>query len=110
MQNGVRLVGRTGGALKEIIDSIRTIADRVTTIAESAREQSTGLSELNSAVSELDMTTQKNAAMFEQTSAASSDLRDAAQALRQNVGRFKLGSRAEDWSAEKAGTRHAASA
>ncbi|AWI83907.1 hypothetical protein CEW88_09595 [Alloyangia pacifica] len=110
VQNGVRLVGRTGGALKEIIDSIRTIADRVTTIAESAREQSTGLSELNSAVSELDMTTQKNAAMFEQTSAASSDLREAAQALRQNVGRFKLGSRAEDWSAETAGTRHAASA
>ncbi|SDH60449.1 methyl-accepting chemotaxis protein [Alloyangia pacifica] len=104
VQNGVRLVGRTGGALKEIIEAIRTIADRVTAIAESAREQSTGLSELNSAVSELDMTTQKNAAMFEQTSAASSDLRTAAQGLRQNVGRFTLGSRTETW----AGTEEAA--
>ncbi|MCA0942413.1 methyl-accepting chemotaxis protein [Salipiger pacificus] len=115
VQDGVRLVGRTGGALKEIIDSIRTISDRVTAIADSAREQSTGLSELNSAVSELDMTTQKNAAMFEQTSAASSDLRSAAQGLRQNVGRFTLGSRAESWTAgdtatEKAASRHAASA
>ncbi|WP_226621100.1 methyl-accepting chemotaxis protein [Alloyangia pacifica] len=98
VQNGVRLVGRTGGALKDIIESIRTIADRVSAIAESAREQSTGLSELNSAVSELDMTTQKNAAMFEQTSAASSDLRSAAEGLRQNVGRFTLGRRGESWS------------
>ena len=32
-----------------------------------AREQSTGLSQLSSTVSELDMTPQKNAAMFEQT-------------------------------------------
>ncbi|MBE9635302.1 methyl-accepting chemotaxis protein [Salipiger mangrovisoli] len=98
VQNGVRLVGRTGGALKEIIESIRTIAERVTAIAEAAREQSTGLSELNSAVGELDMTTQKNAAMFEQTSAASSDLQSAALALSQNVGRFTLGSAPETWS------------
>ncbi|WP_353472683.1 methyl-accepting chemotaxis protein [Salipiger sp. H15] len=102
VQNGVRLAGRTGGALKEIIAAIRIIAERVTAIAESAREQSTGLSELNSAVSELDMTTQKNAAMFEETSAASADLRRAALGLRQHVGRFTLGSGAESWEGAEA--------
>ncbi|ANT59458.1 hypothetical protein AYJ57_03210 [Salipiger sp. CCB-MM3] len=101
VQTGVRLVGRTGGALKEIIASIRIIAERVTAIADSAREQSTGLSELNSAVGELDMTTQKNAAMFEQTSAASSELRRTAQGLRQNIERFKLRGEADGWAPDE---------
>ena len=63
---------------------------RVSAIAASAREQSSGLAEVNTAVNELDHVTQQNAAMFEETTAASHALTSEADALVQAVSRFKL--------------------
>ena len=90
VQQGVMLVDQTGEALSAIVDSVAEISERVATIAASAREQSTGLNEINTAVNELDSVTQQNAAMFEETTAASHALTSEADALVAAVARFRL--------------------
>ncbi len=66
------------------------INDHVKAIVTSAREQSVGLSEINSAVGQMDQVTQQNAAMVEQTNAASHTLASDAENLSRLVGQFKV--------------------
>ncbi len=90
VSQGVDLVDRTGAALASIVTSVSEISNRVASIATSAREQSSGLAEINAAVNELDHVTQQNAAMFEETTAASHALTAEADALVSAVARFRL--------------------
>ncbi|MEM9967913.1 MAG: methyl-accepting chemotaxis protein [Pseudomonadota bacterium] len=91
VRQGVDLVDRTGAALASIVTSVSEISNRVSNIASSSREQSSGLVEINTAVNELDHVTQQNAAMFEETTAASHALTSEADALVSAVSRFRLG-------------------
>ncbi|MGJ8627521.1 MAG: methyl-accepting chemotaxis protein [Sulfitobacter sp.] len=90
VRQGVDLVDKTGAALASIVTSVSEISIRVAHIATSAREQSSGLAEINTAVNELDHVTQQNAAMFEETTAASHALTAEADSLAQAVARFRL--------------------
>jgi methyl-accepting chemotaxis protein len=90
VDGGVKLVRDTGTALGTICGFIAEINQHMDAISVSAREQSTGLAEVNSAVNSMDQTTQQNAAMVEQSTAASSSLAMEAQKLRDLVGRFRL--------------------
>ena len=89
VKQGVDLVDRTGEALSAIVTSVAEISNRVSAIATSAREQSSGLAEINTAVNELDHVTQQNAAMFEETTAASHALTAEADALANAVAHFR---------------------
>ncbi|MBU0737636.1 MAG: PAS domain-containing protein [Alphaproteobacteria bacterium] len=91
VKNGVKLVSETGEALKTIQDNIVAVNDHMQAIASSAREQATGLSEVNSAVNQMDQVTQQNAAMVEESNAASATLATETQRLRQFISRFTLG-------------------
>jgi len=55
------------------------------------KEQSTGLAEVNSAVNSMDQTTQQNAAMVEQSNAASTALAEEAGRLRTLIAQFSVG-------------------
>lgn len=90
VEQGVELVGETGTALTAILTSVTEISERISTIASSAREQSIGIGEINSAVNELDHVTQQNAAMFEETTAASHALTQEAASLVSAVARFSI--------------------
>jgi methyl-accepting chemotaxis protein len=90
VENGVRLVRDTGEALKTIGGYIGTINRHMESIATSAREQSTGLAEVNTAVNQMDQTTQQNAAMVEQSTAAAASLAQEAGKLRDLVAQFRL--------------------
>ena len=81
IHQGVDLVGNTGGALDRILDSVHDISAQVILIASASEEQATGLSEINEAVNMLDTTTQQNAAMFEETSAATTVLNSKTREL-----------------------------
>lgn len=91
VKNGVKLVSETGEALKTIQDNIIAVNDHMQAIASSAREQATGLSEVNSAVNQMDQVTQQNAAMVEESNAASATLANETERLRQFISRFTLG-------------------
>ncbi|UYP69011.1 methyl-accepting chemotaxis protein [Thalassobacter stenotrophicus] len=81
VQHGVQLVGETGNVLGIIVKSVTDISALVNNIATSASEQSVGLSEINTAMSELETSTQHNAAMSEETTAATLSLTAEAHAL-----------------------------
>ncbi|PYE29111.1 methyl-accepting chemotaxis protein [Rhizobium sp. PP-CC-3A-592] len=91
VQSGVKLVSQTGEALKTIEDYIVTINQHMDAIATSAREQSVGLSEVNTAVNQMDQVTQQNAAMVEESNAASAALAGEAERLRDLISRFQFG-------------------
>jgi methyl-accepting chemotaxis protein len=91
VSSGVALVGETGQALSAIAATVTEINAIVAGIAASAAEQSTGLAEVNTAVNQMDQVTQQNAAMVEQTTAASHSLADQANELAALIGRFRLG-------------------
>lgn len=88
---GVKLVADTGSALQAIVTSVTNISSQVSEIAMSAREQSSGLAEINVAVNQLDQVTQQNAAMFEQTTAASHALTSEAESLSRSMQKFNTG-------------------
>lgn len=89
VSNGVELVNKTGEALAVIVEEVKAITEQVGEIAKSSAEQSEGFSEVNKAVSELDQVTQRNAAMFEETTAASRSLQEIASQLHQAMDSFK---------------------
>lgn len=97
---GVDLVGQTGTALQKIVTQVGEITALVSEIAASAREQSTGLAEVNMAVNQMDQVTQQNAAMVEQSTAASHNLAQEAEELGRLVAQFRLGSSAVSESAQ----------
>lgn len=92
VERGVSLVNDTGKALQEIVKSVNEIATLVSDIASTAKEQATGISEINAAVSQLDQVTQQNAAMVEESTAASHSMKEEANALNSVVSHFKIGS------------------
>ncbi len=104
--NGVELVKRTGEALQEIEEHITAIAGDMDAIAISAEEQSTGLAEVNHAVTEMDQITQHNAAMVEETTAATHSLSGEVGDLVKLVGQFVFNRRSHvrDTPEEKAKT------
>jgi len=91
VSSGVTLVQKTGEALTEIESRVHSINDHIHSIATSAREQATGLQEVNTAVNQMDQVTQKNAAMVEETSAATHKLSSEADHLFGLVSRFDIG-------------------
>ena len=88
---GARLVSQTGGALTALISQVAEINQLASDIAASAKEQAEGLAEVNTAVNQMDQTTQQNAAMVEQTTAANQALSQEAEKLVELVSRFRIG-------------------
>jgi methyl-accepting chemotaxis protein len=91
VESGVDLVGQAGKALERIVVQVAEINAVVLEIAASAKEQATGLAEVNTAVNQMDQVTQQNAAMVEQSTAASHSLAQEAEDLGRLVARFDVG-------------------
>ncbi|MET3613593.1 methyl-accepting chemotaxis protein [Rhizobium aquaticum] len=87
---GVRLVHKTGEALQKIEHQVSEINAHIQSIATAAHEQSAGLAEVNTAVNQMDQVTQKNAAMVEETSAATHKLSQDAAGLTEMIAWFRL--------------------
>ena len=88
---GVALVDETGRALAEIATQVTDIDSVVGQIAVSAKDQATGLGEVNSAINAMDQVTQQNAAMVEQSTAASHSLVEQSGKLVELTKRFSIG-------------------
>jgi len=90
VEAGVELVDQTGEALDKIVAQVNEIDEVVTEISCSAQEQATGLAQVNTAVNQMDAMTQQNAAMVEETTAASRALASEANELQDVVARFQV--------------------
>jgi methyl-accepting chemotaxis protein len=89
--SGVDLVGQTGLALARIVEHVSNVTTIITEIASSAQDQSAALQEIHVAINHMDQITQQNAAMVEESTAASASLAEEASHLREQVGRFRVG-------------------
>lgn len=90
VERGVSLIDKASAALKTILQGVTDVSHHVSQIAVSANEQSSGIAEINTSVMALDRTTQQNAAMFEETTAASKSLSSEAQLLADIVAGFSV--------------------
>lgn len=89
-QAGSHVVKAAGTTMRSVVDNASRISSLLSDIATGAREQSSGIGQMGQAVQELDRASQQNAALVEETAAAASALKQQAQALAQDVARFKL--------------------
>ena len=81
---------QTGEALSRIVSHVKEINTLVAQIAASSSEQSGGLQQVNTAVNQVDQITQQNAAMVEETNAASHALKLGVDELHSLVARFQV--------------------
>jgi methyl-accepting chemotaxis protein len=91
VEDGGRLVDRAGESLREIVAAVKKVSDIVAEIAAASREQAGGIEQVNRAILQMDQVTQQNAALVEQTAAASHAMGDQAGELQRLMGFFKLG-------------------
>lgn len=85
---GSRLVNASGETLNEIVTSVKQVGDIVAEISAASAEQAAGIDQVNHAVTSMDEVTQQNAALAEQTAAASQALNESAAQMREALGFF----------------------
>lgn len=90
INQGVGLVVEAGKALERIVTQVADINTVVNEITASAQEESRSLAQVNTAVAELDGVTQGNAAMVEESTAASHSLAKETDELSKLLGRFRV--------------------
>ncbi|WP_312541668.1 methyl-accepting chemotaxis protein [Achromobacter mucicolens] len=90
VKSGTQRVQAAGSTMTEIVDGINRVQRMVSEIHGAMAEQSTGLGQIDRSVADMDQATQQNAALVEQSTAASGMLSDQARVLADAVARFKL--------------------
>ncbi len=90
VETGVKLVNETGDSLMRIVSSFAGINGLVKEMAAAADAQATGIEQINVAMQQMDETTQKNAAMVEQSTAAAHSLYRASEEMASEVARFEV--------------------
>lgn len=90
VSDGSALVSRAGNALEGIIEGVSFVANLISDIADRSEEQANHLTEIKDGVTELDQVTQQNAAVIEETSAASRSLSEEADRMTDALSVFRL--------------------
>ena len=91
VEAGSQQVAQAGQAMEEIVTGVRRVSDLIGEISAASSEQRDGIGQVNQAVSHLDQMTQQNAALVEQSAAATASLRDQASRLSDVVAVFNVG-------------------
>ncbi len=107
VDEGSKLVDESGRTLEEIVSAVKKVTDIVAEIAAASREQSSGIEQVNKAVMQMDQTTQQNAALVEEASAASQAIVEQAQALNGMIDRYNVGGESASRSVAKAASASA---
>ncbi|GAB3386811.1 methyl-accepting chemotaxis protein [Massilia agri] len=87
---GSKLVAEAGTTMHEVLASVARVTDIMSEITAASQEQTAGIEHINRAVGEMDETTQQNAALVEEASAAAQALQDQAAELARAVRLFRL--------------------
>jgi len=81
VSDGSQLVNESGETLNEIVLAVQQVSSIINDISASSTEQSEGIDQVNTAVSQMDETTQQNAALVEEASAASENMAEQANLM-----------------------------
>ena len=90
VEQGSALVDEAGTTMTEIVGAIQRVTTIVGEISTASAEQSTGVGQVGEAVGQMDQTTQRNAALVEESAAAAESLKLQARRLVDSVAQFRL--------------------
>ncbi|MEM9710081.1 MAG: HAMP domain-containing methyl-accepting chemotaxis protein [Pseudomonadota bacterium] len=90
ISRGVTEVRQSGEGILAVLQSVETVSTHISDISTTSREQAHTVSEIDTAVSELDRAMQRNAAMFEESLAASQLLRREAGNMLDLANQFQI--------------------
>jgi methyl-accepting chemotaxis protein len=88
--DGATLAGQAGQTMCDIVDSIGRVTGIMNEIVESSREQASGIGQVNQAIVQMDGVTQQNAALVEESAAATREMHEQARALAALVEAFRV--------------------
>lgn len=97
----VEAVQRVDGAFADISNDVGEVHSLLDSIATDNQAQSSALTQISAAISSMDQSTQQNAAMVEQTSAAARNLNSEVTSLARQAALFKVGEHDRDVSPRK---------
>ncbi|SFT94438.1 Methyl-accepting chemotaxis protein [Kosakonia arachidis] len=90
VSEGSDLAMQAGETMDEIAEEVLRMTKLMREIANASQEQSRGIEQVNIAVSQMDETAQQNAALVQQSSAATRSLEDQSRELLQAMALFRL--------------------
>lgn len=90
VNEGSELAQQAGETMDEIANEVMRMTKLMREIASASQEQSRGIEQVNIAVSQMDETAQQNAALVQQSSAATRSLEEQSRELIEAMSSFKL--------------------
>ena len=87
---GTELVNLAGSSMEDIVNSVTHVSQIIDEISTSSDEQRQGIEQIGKAVTEMDSTTQQNATLVQESSAAAVSLEQQAKKLSEMVAIFKI--------------------
>ncbi|WP_035373104.1 methyl-accepting chemotaxis protein [Pseudoduganella violaceinigra] len=90
VESGTRLVVRAGDTMNDVVASVKQVSDIVAEISAATTEQNAGIAQVHQSITAMDQVTQQNAALVEQTAAASQAMQDQAEILARAVSAFRI--------------------
>ena len=90
MDAGSQQVTTAGETMNDIVNAVVRVTDIMGEISSASDEQSRGIDQIGQAVTEMDRVTQQNAALVQESAAASASLEEQAGRLSQAVAVFKI--------------------
>lgn len=88
---GTAQVDEAGATMREIVEGVTRVTDIMSEIAIASAEQTRGIEQINAVIIQMDGTTQQNATLVEEASAAANSLREQANMLAELVSTFNVG-------------------
>lgn len=87
---GARLVEQAGATMDEVVASVSRVSRIISEIAAASLEQTLGLGHINAAITHMDQSTQQNAALVEQSTAAAESMQEQADNLIKAISVFQV--------------------
>ena len=88
---GSALVNQAGETMGEIVASVQRVTDIMAEISAASQEQSAGIEQVNQTITQMDETTQQNAALVEEATAAARSMEEQAGHLTDAVAAVQAG-------------------
>lgn len=101
IDQGTKLASESGEMLDTITTAVQNVTGMIEHIAKASQEQAEGIQQVHKAIADIDGVTQQNAALVEETSAASESMSEQAGLLSQDMAFFNTGQKRQTPSAPK---------
>jgi methyl-accepting chemotaxis protein len=90
VENGSKLVAQAGATMEEVVTAVKHVTELMAGIAEASTQQSAGIQEINQTITVMEQVTQQNAALVEEATASTEQLRRLAENLVTAMSVFKI--------------------